>query len=154
RLSMHRGRPSALDASAAVEACRARGSYAPGMSAFPDLAAIGSLVGEPTKAAMLTELAGGQALTAGELASRAGVPAWTAGAHLARLVDGGLLSVVAQGRHRYYRLAGPHVAAALEAMAVLAPAPAPRDEFERQVLSGLRFARSCYRHLAGQLGVA
>jgi DNA-binding transcriptional ArsR family regulator len=124
------------------------------VSAFPDLATIGSLVGEPTKAAMLSELFGGQALTAGELASRAGVTASTASAHLARLVHGGLLSVVSQGRHRYYRLAGSHVAAALEALAGLASAPAPRGSFEGEVLSGLRFARTCYRHLAGRLGVA
>jgi DNA-binding transcriptional ArsR family regulator len=123
------------------------------MSGFPDLAAVGSLIGEPARSAMLSELADGRALPAGELAARAGVSASTASAHLSRLVAGGLLVGVAQGRHRYYRLAGPEVADALESLAALTPPPAPRDGFNRSVLSGLRFARSCYRHLAGRLGV-
>jgi DNA-binding transcriptional ArsR family regulator len=124
------------------------------MSAFPDIAPVGALLGDPTRAAMLAELMDGRALTAGELASRAGVSASTASTHLARLVAGGLVVVVNQGRHRHHRLAGPQVASVLESLATLAPPPAPRDRFEREVLSGLRFARSCYGHLAGCLGVA
>jgi len=130
------------------------GSTIPRMSAFPDLAPVGALLGEPTRAAILTELFNGRALTAGELASRAGVSASTASAHLSRLVEGRLLSVVSQGRYRYYKLAGPHVAAALEALASLAPAPVAHGAFEGEVLTGLRFARTCYGHLAGRLGVA
>jgi DNA-binding transcriptional ArsR family regulator len=124
------------------------------MGSFPDLAQVGALVGDQTRAAMLTELMDGRALTAGELAARAGVSPSTVSAHLTRLVEGGLVVVVRQGRHRYARLAGPRVAAALESLAWLAPAPRPRDQFEREVLSGVRFARSCYGHLAGRLGVA
>jgi DNA-binding transcriptional ArsR family regulator len=122
--------------------------------AFPALAPIGSLIGDPARAAMLAELFDGRALTAGELAARAGVAASTASAHLSRLVDGGLLDVISQGRHRYFRLAGPQVASALEALAGLAPAPTAPSRFEREVLGELRFARTCYGHLAGRLGVA
>lgn len=103
---------------------------------------------------MLSELMDGRALTAGELAARAGVSPSTVSAHLARLVQGGLVVVVRQGRHRYVGLAGPDVASALESLAWLAPSPRPRGPFEREVQSGLRFARSCYGHLAGRLGVA
>jgi len=122
--------------------------------AFPDFAPIGALIADPTRAAMLAELIDGHVLTAGELAARTGVTAQTASWHLAKLVDGGLLVVVSQGRHRYHRLAGPHVAEALEGLGVLAPEPEARTSFEREVLTGLRFARSCYGHLAGQLAVA
>jgi DNA-binding transcriptional ArsR family regulator len=111
-------------------------------------------MGDSSRSAILAELLDGRALTAGELASRAGVSAATASAHLSRLVEGRLLTVVSQGRYRYFRLAGARVAAALEALAVLAPAPVARDAFEGQILTGLRFARTCYGHLAGRVGVA
>jgi|SRR5215469_13365890 len=122
--------------------------------AFPDLAPIGALIADPTRAAMLAELIDGHVLTAGDLAARTGVTAQTASWHLSKLVEGGLLAVVRQGRHRYHRLAGPHVAEALEGLGALAPMPKVRDRFDREVLSGLRFARSCYGHLAGWLAVA
>ena len=124
------------------------------VASFPALAPIGSLIGDPTRAAMLADLLDGRALTAGELAARAGVTASTASSHLSKLVEGGLLDMISQGRHRYYRLAGPQVAGALEALAGLTPPPAAPGLFEREVLSGLRFARTCYGHLAGRLGVA
>jgi DNA-binding transcriptional ArsR family regulator len=123
------------------------------MSGYPDLAAVAALIGEPARSTMLSELSDGRALTAGELAARAGVSASTASAHLSRLVAGGLLVAAAQGRHRYYRLASPQVAEALESLAVLTSPPEARGVFNRSVLSGLRFARSCYGHLAGRLGV-
>lgn len=85
-----------------------------------DLAPIGALVGHPVRAAMLAVLADGQALPAGELARHARIAPATATAHLRRLVDGGLVRVHAQGRHRYHELAGPEVAAALEALAQIA----------------------------------
>jgi len=124
------------------------------MTAFPDLAPIGALLGDPRRSAMLAELADGRALSAGELAARAGVTAQTASAHLARLVEGGLLTADRQGRHRFYRLASSRVASALETLAALAPPPAPAGRFERAVLGDLRFARTCYGHLAGRAGVA
>ena len=77
----------------------------------------------------------------------------TASQHLARLVDGGLLTVEQSGRHRYYRIANPHVGAAIEALAVLAPTRPVRSLRESTRAAALRRARSCYDHLAGRLGV-
>jgi DNA-binding transcriptional ArsR family regulator len=119
----------------------------------PDLARVAGMIGEPARAAMLSALLGGQALPAGELARRAGVAPGTASAHLARLVEGGLVTRRQSGRHRYYALAGADVAAALEALARVSP---PRDgETVAGPMAGdpIRFARTCYDHLAGALGV-
>ena len=77
----------------------------------PRLAEIAHLMGDPARANMLQSLMDGRALTAKELAYVAGVAPQTASGHLAKLMQGGLLGVAAQGRHRYYRLAGPEVAA-------------------------------------------
>lgn len=118
-------------------------------------ARIAALVGEPARAGMLLALMDGRALTAHELATAAHVAAPTASRHLALLVDGGLLRVNQQGRHRYHRLASAEVARVLEGMLQLAasqavvarPATGPRD-------AAMRFARTCYDHLAGQLAVA
>ena len=116
------------------------------------LAEVGALLAEPARAAMLLALSDGTARPAGELARVAGVGAATASAHLKRLLDGGLLALHAQGRHRYYRLADDEVSAMLEALAMprlrnAVPGPAGGDP-------AVRRARTCYRHLAGQLGVA
>ena len=118
------------------------------------IAPAAALMGDPTRAVMLVALVEGRALAAGELARRAGVSAATASAHLARLLDGELVRVIKQGRHRYYQLAGSDVAAAIEALSRLAP-PAPPANSLRQVRDrdALRRARSCYDHLAGQVGV-
>jgi DNA-binding transcriptional ArsR family regulator len=118
------------------------------------IAPAAALMGEPTRAAMLVALVEGRALAAGELARCAGVSAATASAHLARLLDGQLVRVIKQGRHRYYQLAGPDVAAAIEALSRLAP-PVPPVNSLRQARDrdALRRARSCYDHLAGQVGV-
>jgi DNA-binding transcriptional ArsR family regulator len=119
-----------------------------------NIAVPAGLIGDPVRAAMLTALWGDRALPANALAWAAKVSAQSASNHLAKLVAGGLVTVTAQGRHRYYRLAGPQVAYALEALAVLGPAPValdpPRDAKARR----LRDARTCYDHLAGRLGVA
>ncbi|HEV2540872.1 MAG TPA: helix-turn-helix transcriptional regulator [Frateuria sp.] len=113
------------------------------------LAEFGSLLAEPARAAMLLALVDGTARPAGELAQAAGIGAPTASAHLKRLLEGGLLAVQAQGRHRYYRLASDEVAGWLEALALPRRNVAPPTGD-----AALRRARSCYRHLAGQLGVA
>ena len=84
------------------------------MRGEPDLASVAALIGDPSRAAMLTALVDGRALPAGELAAAAGLSLSGASAHLARLVQGGLLAVQREGRYRYYQLAGPSVAAALE----------------------------------------
>lgn len=115
------------------------------------LAEIGALLAEPARAAMLLALMDGTARPAGELAHAAGVGAATASAHLKRLLEGGLLGVHVQGRHRYYRLADDDVAALLETLALPRQRPALPSPVADPVL---RRARSCYRHLAGELGVA
>lgn len=117
------------------------------------LAATAALMADPARARMLAALMGGEALTAGELARVAGVAAATASGHLARLADGGLVLVHAQGRHRYYRLASEEVAAAIETLgglaARIAAPPRPWKHGE-----AARAARLCWNHLAGRLGVA
>ncbi len=124
------------------------------MHTDPSLATVAGLIGDATRAAILLELMGGRALTATELATRAEVAPSTASDHLARLVGGGLLSCVAQGRHRYYRLASAEVARVVEALGVLTPPAREAARFEPELVHSLRFARTCYDHLAGQLGVA
>src|SRR3954463_5942025 len=115
-----------------------------------DLAPVASLIGDPTRIAILAALAEGHALPAGELAHRAGVHPATATAHLRQLVEGGLVSVRAQGRHRYHELAGPQVAAVVEALAALAPVRSLRSDRAAKTLAE---ARTCYDHLAGRRGV-
>lgn len=117
------------------------------------LAATASLLGDPARAAMLQALFGGESLTAGELARIAGIGAPAASAHLAKLVDGGLIAVHRQGRHRYHRLASEEVAAALETLGGLTMAVhPPRKAWPHG--ESFRTARLCYDHLAGRLGVA
>jgi DNA-binding transcriptional ArsR family regulator len=118
-----------------------------------DLAPVASLIGDPTRIAMLAALAEGRSLPAGDLARRAGVHPATATAHLRRLVEGGLVRVRSQGRHRYHELAGPHVAAAIEALALLAPAAPVRSLRTDRAAKTLAEARTCYDHLAGRRGV-
>ncbi len=128
----------------------------------PDFARTAALMGEPARATMLDALLGGQALPAGELARRAGISPATASEHLARLVEHGLVARRRAGRHAYYALATPEVAAALEALARAATAAgdaqAARARGRGAPAAGpdraLRFARTCYDHLAGTLGVA
>src|SRR6201994_2044782 len=118
----------------------------PDVQADRDLAPVAVLLGDRARVAMLAALADGRALPAGELARRAGVHPATATAHLRRLVDGGLLRVGPQGRHRSHELASPQVAAALEALAQIAP-PAPiRSLREHSAASALAEARTCYDH--------
>ncbi|HBT42366.1 MAG TPA: transcriptional regulator [Rhodospirillaceae bacterium] len=120
-----------------------------------NLAEIGNLVGDLTRAQMLTALLDGRALTAGELAWCAGIMPQTASSHLAKLQAAGLLTMEKQGRHRYFRLSSPTVAAMLESMQVVCAVDAPRRiRPESRMDKDMRMARSCYDHLAGVLGVA
>lgn len=121
---------------------------------YSDIAAVGALLADPTRARIMIGLADGRALPASVLAAESGVAASTASEHLSRLVEGGLLTVEQSGRHRYYRMANPQVGAAIEALAVLAPTRPVRSLRESTRAAALRRARSCYDHLAGQLGVA
>jgi DNA-binding transcriptional ArsR family regulator len=117
------------------------------------LAEVAALFGDPGRAGMVMSLWDGTARPAGELARIAGVAPATASAHLARLVSGGLLRVERRGRHRYYRLAGPAVAQALESLAGVLPLHAPGVHVEAAE-DPIRRARLCYDHVAGRLGVA
>ena len=121
-----------------------------------DIVPAAALIAEPTRAAMITALLDERPLAAGELARLAGVSPATASAHLARLLNGGLVKMIKQGRHRYYHLAGPEVAAAMEALAHLsATTPVQvRSLRESRDAAALAEARTCYDHLAGRAGVA
>lgn len=119
------------------------------MKEGPDIARIASLVGDPARANMLTALVGGGALTASELALEAGVGLPTASSHLAKLTDGGLLSLTSQGRHRYYGLANRQVAAMLESIMGVASSAGPRRTRPGPKDAAMREARICYDHLAG-----
>ena len=119
-----------------------------------DVAPIAGLIGAPTRAAILSALMSGTALPAGELARYARVSPATASSHLVRLLDGGLVTVEKQGRHRYYRLSNPNVAAVLEALAYISPRVPPVGLRQVRASEALRRARSCYDHLAGSVGVA
>jgi DNA-binding transcriptional ArsR family regulator len=123
------------------------------MGALPDVSCVAALMADPTRAALLAGLLDGHPRAAGELAACAGVSPQAASNHLARLLRGGLVVRTAHGRQRNYRLRGAEVAHALEALAALQPSLAPRAPVPG-VPEGLRFARTCYDHLAGQLGVA
>jgi len=118
---------------------------------LPDISSTAALLADPTRAQMLTQLLSGPAFTAGELAREADVSPQTASNHLSRLLGAGLVQVESQGRHRYFRLANRDVAQLLEALIAFEHQkirlPVPRTP------ARLRFARRCYDHLAGELGV-
>jgi DNA-binding transcriptional ArsR family regulator len=123
------------------------------MSEGPDIARVAALVADPARSSMLLALMDGRALTATELSGLAGVTKQTASGHLAKLVEGDVLAMEAQGRHRYFRLAGAHVASLLEALMVFSSDAAPPVRTGPKQLA-LRRARVCYDHLAGEMGVA
>ena len=115
-------------------------------------------MGEPARAAILVALVDGRALPAGELAFIGNVAPQTASFHLRKLMEASLITVEKQGKHSYYRLANEWVAATLESIAALAPVRnqadlGSRTRHESERVKELRFARSCYRHLAGALAV-
>ena len=119
-----------------------------------DIAPAAALMADPTRAAILRALLPDRPLAAGELARTAGVSAATASFHLAKLLDGNMITVARQGRHRYYRLAGHEIAAALEAIGQIAAALPVRSLRQSREAAALAEARTCYDHLAGRLGVA
>jgi len=121
-------------------------------SADAAASSIAAAIGEPARARMLYCLVDGRARTSTELAILADVSPSTASVHLRRLMTNRLVKVFAQGKHRYYSLEGPNVAAALEALSVLASGA--RDTFVPNTPEPLRVARTCYDHIAGTLGVA
>lgn len=121
---------------------------------LPSFSGTAFLLADPARAIMLTALLDGRALPAGELAFAARVTAQTASSHLAKLLAGGLVALEIEGRHRYYRLAGSQVAQALEHLAAIRPQTRSRRRALSPQARRLRFCRSCYDHLAGQVGVA
>ena len=120
----------------------------------PTLARAAALVADPTRARMLSYLLAGEYASAGELARAAGVAAATASGHLTKLLDANLITCEPRGRHRYYRLADGDVAHALEALAFVAERQTHQRTWSSPARVRLRRARSCYGHLAGELGVA
>jgi DNA-binding transcriptional ArsR family regulator len=124
------------------------------MGSQPNIASAAFLIADPARAAILMSLLDGRARPAGELAFAAGVTAQTASSHLGKLLAGGLLMVEKQGRHRYYKLANSQVALALENLAAIGPIKAIRRKAPSREAQKLQFARCCYDHLAGRIGVA
>jgi DNA-binding transcriptional ArsR family regulator len=123
----------------------------------PRFARVAAMIGDATRARMLALLLGNAHATAGEIARCAGITPQTASAHLAKLVAAELITVRQQGRHRFFRLASDEVAHALEALAVVAERHALDGRaalWARDAWRPLRDARTCYKHLAGRLGVA
>jgi len=125
------------------------------MVAAANMVEVAALVGDTARATMLAALMGGQALTASELAYLAGVTRPTASEHLVKLVTARLIEVTRQGRFRYYRIASPLVARMLESIVAVAAIEVPPRYQPRSLREdSLRFARTCYDHVAGQVGVA
>src|SRR3954454_1830922 len=125
------------------------------MVAAANVVEIAALVGDTARATMLAALMGAQALTSSELADLARVSRATASEHLGKLARARLLTVTQKRRNRYYRIASPRVAKMLERIkAVAALETPPRYQPHSAQDDALRFARTCYDHLAGRLGVA
>jgi DNA-binding transcriptional ArsR family regulator len=122
------------------------------MSEVLDIAAVAALVGDPARANILCALMDGRALTASELAYAAHVTPQTASGHLGKLARARLIVPAQQGRHRYFKLAGRHIAAMLESISAVAAIAPPRLRPIR-IDDTMRQARMCYDHVAGQLGV-
>src|SRR5437773_7153203 len=133
---------------------RRRRPHIEGMSNAPQIAEVAALVGDPARANILCALLGGRALTATELAFAAGVSPQTTSGHLVKLLAARLLVLMTQGRHRYYRLAGPHVGQMLEGIMNVALTGPPRFQPKSKSDETMRQARTCYDHIAGVLGVA
>lgn len=125
------------------------------MVAAANMVEVAALVGDTARATMLAALMGGQALTASELAALARISKSTASGHLGKLTAARLLSVTQKRRNRYYRIASPLVARMLESIKAVAALETPARYQPRSAQDdALRFARTCYDHLAGRLGVA
>ncbi len=124
------------------------------MTLHSNIANIASLLGEPSRANMLTALLDGRFHTAGELAHAASITPQTASFHLARLSEQGWIQTEKHGRYRYYRLAGSETAHKLEQFLAICPVPEVRSLKQSQQMDRLRYGRTCYDHLAGHVGVS
>lgn len=123
------------------------------MSIHPNIAEAASLLGDASRATILTHLLDGRFHTAGELAYMAAITPQTASFHLSKLSDCGWVRMEKHGRYRYYQLAGREIAGMLEMFLTISPAPQIRSLNQSQQMHALRSARTCYDHLAGELGV-
>lgn len=119
----------------------------------PRFARIAAIIADPSRSRMLALLLGGEARSAGELARAVSITPQTASTHLAQLLDAGLVSLRTQGRHRYFTLADADVAHMLEALSFVAERDEVRTRWDTPAYKPLKYARSCYCHLAGVLGV-
>lgn len=119
----------------------------------PRFARIAAIIADPSRGRMLALLLGGEARSAGELARTVSITPQTASTHLAQLLDAGLVSLRKQGRHRYFTLADADVAHMLEALSFVAERDDVRTRWDTPAYKPLKYARSCYCHLAGELGV-
>jgi len=125
------------------------------MDDIPAIAPVAALLADPARSAMVWTLIDGTTRPAGELAYAANVSAQSASAHLAKLVDGGLLAAEVQGRHRYFRIASAEVAALVETMASLCVAARiPQPPAIARAAPLFVHARTCYGHLAGEVAVS
>ena len=124
------------------------------MMADADLASIGKALADGHRARFVLALLGGEELPAGELAARAGTSSSLTSAHLARLLESGLVTARAQGRQRFYKIASAQIAESIEALLAIAPGRDAIGLTEVTRGKALQRARTCYDHLAGRLGVA
>jgi DNA-binding transcriptional ArsR family regulator len=145
--------------SACAEACvvagEAAGAVESAMVAAANMVEVAALVGDTARATMLGALMSGKSLTGGELAFLAHVSRSTASEHLAKLVEARLIAVTRRRRFNYYRIASPLVAQMLESIKVVAAIEVPPRYQPRSMRDdAMRFARTCYDHLAGVAAVA
>jgi DNA-binding transcriptional ArsR family regulator len=124
------------------------------MSEARTVAAVAALLGDESRAAMCLAMLDGGRWTVSELAGQASVCNATASEHVARLAERGLVSTESEGRHKYVRLAGPHVAGLVESLSSFADPEPPRSLNAARDRRRMAAARTCYDHLAGRLGVA
>jgi DNA-binding transcriptional ArsR family regulator len=149
------GSDGSADTEPSMLAADAGRTLASGMTTAANMVEVAALVGDTARATMLPALMGGQALTSSELATIAHISRPTASGHLNQLADARLLAVTASGRNRYYRIASPLVARMLESISAVAAIDMPARYRPRSAHdAATRFARTCYDHLAGVVGVA
>ena len=119
----------------------------------PRFARTAALIADPSRARMPALLLSGEARSAGELARAVSVTPQTASTHLAQLLDANLVALRTQGRHRYFTLADADVAHMLEALSLVAERDEVQARWSTPAYKPLKHTRSCYCHLAGELGV-
>ncbi|HEX6922317.1 MAG TPA: winged helix-turn-helix domain-containing protein [Bacillales bacterium] len=123
------------------------------MQTNPNLAEAASLLGDSSRSAILTALMDDRFHTATELSYMAGIQPQTASFHLAKLAKAKWITMEKHGRHHYYRLAGKEVAEILESFLTLSRPSEIRSLKQSSQMKALRSGRTCYDHLAGELGV-